>query len=117
MYLLRQIVHQLCSETPIKEIARNIKVSRNTILNYRDRLQKLDKSKEEIQSFAEPEWLLLFSMPRIVEDAWMPISLSHLDYWREEFIRKHVTRRIIWEEYNSKYPDDYCYSQFCFLLQ
>jgi len=91
MYLLRQIIHQLCSETPVKEIARNIKVSRNTILNYRDRLQKLDKSKEEIQSFAEPEWFQLYCTPRIIEDDWKAIFLSHLEHSREEFKRKHVT--------------------------
>lgn len=117
MYLLRQIVHQLCSETPIKEIARNTKVSRNTIRNYRDRLQKLNKSKEEIQSLAEPELFQLFCTPRIIEDDRKAIFLSHLEHWREEFKRKHVTRRIIWEEYISKYPDGYSYSQFCFLLQ
>jgi hypothetical protein len=91
MYLLRQIVYQLCSETPVKEIARNIKVSWNTIPNYRDRLQKLDKSKEETQSLAEPELFQLYCTPRIIEDYRKPIFLSHLEHWRDEFKRKYVT--------------------------
>jgi hypothetical protein len=48
MYFLQQIIHQLCSEIAIKEIARNTKIFQNAIRGYRDRLQKIDKSKEEI---------------------------------------------------------------------
>ena len=59
----------------------------------------------------------LFCTPRIIEDDRKAIFLSHLEHWREEFKRKHVTRRIIWEDCISKYPDGYSYSQFCFHLQ
>lgn len=117
MYLLRQIIHQLCSEIAIKEIARNTKVSRNTIRGYRDRLQKIDKSKEELQSLAEPELFKLFCTPKLIEDDRKAIFLNHLEYWCKELKRKNVTRRIIWEEYIAQYPDGYSYSQFCFHLQ
>jgi hypothetical protein len=107
----------LCSEIAIKEIARNTKVSRNTIRGYRDRLQKIDKSKEELQSLAEPELFKLFCTPKLIEDDRKAIFLNHLEYWSKELKRKNVTRRIIWEAYISKYPDGYRYSQFCFHLQ
>jgi hypothetical protein len=107
----------LCSEIAIKEIARNTKVSRNTIRGYRDRLQKIDKSKEELQSLAEPELFKLFCTPKLIEDDRKAIFINFLEYWSKEFKRKNVTRRIIWEAYISKYPDGYRYSQFCFHLQ
>jgi transposase len=117
MYLLRQIIHQLCSEVAIKEIARNTKVSRNTIRGYRDKLQELGKTKEELQALAEPELFHLFCAPKLIEEDRKAIFLSLVDHWKKELKRKNVTRRIIWEEYIAQYPDGYSYSQFCFHLQ
>jgi transposase len=36
--------------------------------------------------------------------------------FERELSRKHVTRKIIWEEYIHAHPDGYRYSQFCFHL-
>ncbi len=63
--LLRQIIHQLCSEIAIKEIARNTKVSRKTVPGYRGSLQKIDELKGEFQSLAQPE---IFCISKYIED-------------------------------------------------
>jgi len=39
-----------------------------------------------------------------------------IPYFEKELSRKHVTRRIVWEEYISTHPDGYRYSQFCYHL-
>ncbi len=37
--------------------------------------------------------------------------------WEKELKNKHVTKRLLWEEYKSKYPNGYGHSQFCYHLQ
>ena len=39
-----------------------------------------------------------------------------IPYFEKELSRKHITRRIVWEEYISTHPDGYRYSQFCYHL-
>jgi len=39
-----------------------------------------------------------------------------IPYFEQELRRKHVTRRILWDEYSSTHPQSYGYSQFCFHL-
>jgi len=41
---------------------------------------------------------------------------SQLPYFEKELSRKHVTKKLIWEEYLSTYPNGYRYTQFCFHL-
>ncbi|MDR1974408.1 MAG: hypothetical protein LBQ31_07000 [Bacteroidales bacterium] len=40
-----------------------------------------------------------------------------LPYFADELKLKHVTRRLLWEEYISSNPDGYRYTQFCYHLQ
>lgn len=40
-----------------------------------------------------------------------------LPYFADELKVKHVTRRLLWEEYKSSNPDGYRYTQFCHHLQ
>jgi transposase len=35
----------------------------------------------------------------------------------KELKRKNVTLRVLWREYNEKYPEGFCYSQFCHLYR
>jgi len=39
-----------------------------------------------------------------------------IPHFESELKRKHVTRRLLWEEYRLSCPDGYGYSQFCFHL-
>jgi len=117
MYLLRQIIHQLCSGLAIKEIARNTKASKNTIRVYRDKLQAMGKTLEELQALSEPELHHLFCSPKLIEEDRKATFLTLVEYWTKELKRPHVTRRILWEEYIAQRPDGYGYSQFCFHLQ
>lgn len=39
-----------------------------------------------------------------------------LPYFEHELKRKHVTRRLLWQEYLSIYPHGYRYTQFCYHL-
>jgi transposase len=39
-----------------------------------------------------------------------------LPWLEKELGRKHVTRRLLWQEYLAKYPSGYQYTQFCFHL-
>ena len=79
-----------------KAIARELKISKNTVKTY----------------------LLTGDNP--VDNNDLPdkqeVLLSFFPYCKEELGRKGVTRQILWGEYKTKHPDGYSYSQFCELL-
>ena len=41
---------------------------------------------------------------------------SLIPYLEKEIGRKHVTRKLLWEEYRAEHPQGYGYSQFCYHL-
>lgn len=79
-----------------KAIARELKISKNTVKNY---LSAVDPPTSEL-SLPDKQALLL----------------EFFSYCKDELGRKGVTRQILWGEYKSKHPDGYSYSQFCELF-
>ena len=54
IYLLKQLIIQIGSGIPVKEIERNLGVSRNTVRKYRDKMQKSGKTLKELLDMPEP---------------------------------------------------------------
>ena len=79
-----------------KAIARELKISKNTVKTY---LLTGDDSVDNNDLPDKQEVLFAF-----------------FPYCKEELGRKGVTRQILWGEYKTKHPDGYSYSQFCELL-
>jgi len=75
-----------------KAIARELKLSKNTVKSY---LAKNDETTEQQQN------------------ARREILFGFFPYVKKELIRKGVTRQILWGEYRLKHPDGYSYGHFC----
>ena len=95
-----------------RQIARSCGVSRGTVSNYLDRLEKaglgwplpegLDE--EQLQSLLFPDASEGFRPTRVLPD---------MEAIHKDLHRKHVTLRLLWEEYRAEYPEGYGYTQFC----
>lgn len=117
MSQIKQLLQLHKQGMKINTIARTLDMSRNTVKSY---LHKLSLSGIDID-------ILLALDDPILEgrfhagnpaysDGRFDYFKSHLGYYQSELKRKHVTRRILWQEYRSEQPQGYSYTQFCYHL-
>lgn len=113
MSQIKQILLLHQQGTPIKAIARNINVSRNTV---RTILQKIVEGKwdiSELLNLEDPvlETRLYAGNAAYTEERFIQLK-DRLDYYVSELSRPHVTKRLLWEEYRADFPGGYGLSQF-----
>ena len=87
-------------------------VARGTVRNILDRAERAHLSwpiPEDLDDASLENLLFPSSIPLTTERRNMP----SFDYIRTELTRKHMTLRLLWEEYRENNPDGYQYSQFC----
>ena len=100
-----------------RQIARDLGLDKKTVNTYVHKIKVHELSINE---------LLMLDAP-ILESKFMAGNAAHKDkrfeefkvlipYFEQELSRKHVTRKLLWEEYLCDHPDGYRYSQFCFHL-
>ncbi len=87
-------------------------VARGTVRNILDRAETAHLSwplPEDLDDASLENLLFPSSVPLTTERRNMP----SFDYIRTELTRKHMTLRLLWEEYRENNTDGYQYSQFC----
>lgn len=98
-------------------IARNLGISRNTVKSY---LRKLPLLKVDIDALLELDDPILEVRFHAGNPAYLDGRFdyfkSRLPFFESELKRKHVTRKILWEEYRYEQPQGYGYTQFCYHL-
>ena len=97
-----------------KTIARELGMSKNTVKSYVDRIEKGELTLNSLLELDDPvlEWKLLAGNPSYKEEMYDSI-IDDLGYYAKELEKTGVTRKLLWEEYHSKHPDGYRYTQFC----
>ena len=100
-----------------KKIARELGVSRNTVKSYR---RKTDGHPQDIDRLLETDDPVLEKCFHAGNPAYLEKRFNDLKDLLDDMIGDlkdpHVTRKLLWEEYLSKYPDGYGYTQFCYHL-
>ncbi len=117
MSQIKQLLQLHKQGNSIKFIARNLGISKNTVKVY---LSKLALSALDTQSLLELEDPILEAKFHAGNPAYKDERFEHLktklDYLSKELTRKGVTKRLLWEEYRSVYPQGYGHTQFCYHL-
>jgi len=117
MGTIKQLLQMHGQGLKYKVIARNLKMSKNTVKSY---LQKVRVSGVDIKSLLElddPALEMWFHAGTAAyPDKRFEDFKGRLDYLVKELGRPHVTKRVLWEEYRIENPNGYMYSQFCFHL-
>ncbi len=95
-----------------RQISRSCSVSRSTVSSYLERVEKAGISWPLSEELDEEQFQeLLF--PDTAGGIKPSRPLPDMDYIHKELRRKHVTLRLLWEEYRTQHPDGYGYTQFC----
>jgi transposase len=119
MSQLKQIQQLRQHGVAIKEIARRIGISRNTVKKYLQRTQNTSLPDEGAVEITDNQLATIaFEKERTPVDTQQDQNLTeHFEYARTELHKTGVNRQILWMEYLEKYPDGYKYSQYCNLLK
>ena len=101
----------------IKNIARSLGISKNTVKTY---LAKVTLSPLDVQALLGMDDPVADAMFHTGNPAYKDERYEHfksrLDYFFKELGRVGVTKRLLWEEYRLDYPGGYGHSQFCYHL-
>ena len=113
MSQIKQILQLHQQGMPIKAIARNINVSRNTIRSVLQKIVEGHLSITELLALEDPvlETRLYAGNAAYTEERFIQLK-DRLDYYASELDRPHVTKRLLWEEYRAEFPAGYGLSQF-----
>ena len=118
MSQIKQLLRLRQQGKAIKEIARALQMSRNTVKSY---LKKVDAGKliiDDLLLLDDPVLGTKFHAgnPSYKEDKYEHLK-NNIDYYQKELKRTGVTQYLLWQEYKKSYPSGYSHSQFCYHLQ
>ena len=114
---IRAILHTYHQTRSIKATAAQLRVSKNTVRTYKRRVEAwpgglqavLELTDDDLRPVIYPDEATAKADRRAFFD-------GKVDHYLKELRRKHVTRRLLHEEYRRDCPDGYGFSQFCHLL-
>lgn len=117
MSQIKQLLRLHSQGKKIKEIARILGMSKNTVKVYLEKYVKLRLSIEDLVKLADPELETRFHSgnPAYCDNRFEQLK-QKLDYYEQEYKRPGVTRRLLWEEYRVDHPTGYGKTQFCYHL-
>lgn len=109
MEQLKQISQLKKEGTSIREIARRTGISRNSVRKY---LSQLDGDTDSLSDKQLAD--KAYNNKVLERDTQRKLALfAHFKYAESELRKTGVTRLLLWNEYLSKYPEGYAYSQYC----
>ena len=101
-----------------REISRALKVSRYVVNQYIADFKISGLSLEEAFGLSDSVLLDRITGSRQnKKDERYKVIQDNISGWLVELKKPGVTRRLLWEEYKSKYPDGYSLAQFCYHFQ
>lgn len=114
MEYLKQILQLKSDGVAIREIARRIGISRNSVRKYLSLLSTEENNSvtQDNEEFATAAYgdTLMHDTNRLQQ------LTSHFNYAQQELKKTGVTRQMLWQEYILQHPDGYVYSHYCYHL-
>ena len=122
MLKIKRIIQLKIEGHSNREIAKSLKLSKNTVNDYVKELRRTGQSFDELLGLDDAA-LSAVAYPvsyRKPNDSRYDVFMREVGDWVSRINnnkRTHETRRLLWEDYISKNPDGYSYSQYCDLLR
>jgi transposase len=115
MLQLRRILQLKSLGKSNREIAFELRKSRDTVNGYVTQLSLIGKSLEDLLKLNDEELSsLAFNEPSCIKTDWRFVDLQQrIPSLCDELKKPHATRMILWEEYRQNVPEGYGYAQFC----
>ena len=113
MEQLKQIIQLKKEEIPIREIARRIGISRNSVRKYLAEL--IDNESIPTDELSNKQLADKAYKNDLLEKTLKREQLTiHFKYAQTQLGRTGVTRQLLWNEYLLHQPNGYGYSQYCY---
>jgi transposase len=110
MEQLKQLLQLKGDGIGIREMARRLGVSRNSVRKYLSLLEDVDSHNLTPAKLAEKA----YSNDAMAHDVQRRQELvTHFQYAERELSKTGVTRQLLWQEYIQQHPDGYAYSHYC----
>lgn len=108
MELLKQVLQLKNDGIPIREIARRVGISRNSVRKYLSRILPNQVPSEVCLADVayRSDWITL-------EEERFQQLILHFRGKDTELTKTGVTRHLLWQEYIAEHPDGYSYSRYC----
>jgi transposase len=115
MTQLRRIIQLKAEGLSKLKISGSVQLHRTTLDNYISKIEATGKSYTELLGCSDEQLgaMIYSSQPLVTADKRLEDLNKHMDYFKQELLRTGVTRKLLWEEYYSTYPEGYGYTQFC----
>jgi transposase/DNA replication protein DnaC len=117
MSKIKQLLQLYKAGASIRSISRDLKIHRKTVTDYIEKLQvhKFDINELLLQDDPVLESRFISGAAAYCDSRFEQLKEQLPDY-EKSLSDKHVTRRLLWEEYIAGYPSGYQYSRFCYHL-
>ena len=115
MSIIKEIIRQYFEDKTSKKcIAKNLAISKNTVKKYLTLAQADPLDYKSLLKIDDPILQYRFSSgnPAYSSDKYDDFK-SLIKYYANELSDKHVTKKLLWEEYSHQNADGYKYTQFC----
>jgi transposase len=112
MEQLKQVLQLQKDGIPIREIARRVGISRNSVRKYLSRLKVCEgPTDSDLAVTAYNNDLLELEAERLQQ------VTAHFNAASKDLGNTGVTRQLLWKEYRAQHPDGYSYSRYCYHLK
>lgn len=111
MSVAKQIIRQWCNKTPVKTVARNVGVSRNTVKRYLSVIRSQELDCQKLLAMEDEALEAVFTKQSLPGSRYAMLE-KQLAHFATELNKTGVTRWLLWQEYKEKHPDGYQYSRF-----
>ncbi len=115
---IKQLLQLHKQGVAIKQMARVLSISKNTVKEYLAKYKSLGLEIDRLLAMEDIALEAMFNSgnPAFKPDERYEELMAQMDYLQKELSRKGVTRMGLWHEYILKYPQGYRFTQFCFHL-
>jgi len=101
----------------IRQISRALSVSRPVVSQYLNDYAASGLNLEQVKRMSDSALVALFEKHKREKSEKYRELAKLFPGYTKELKRAGVTRQLLWEEYISKHPEGYSYSQFCYHFQ
>lgn len=117
MSKIKQVLRLYQQGISNRQIGISLGIYKGTVNNYIKKLKAGQYNIVDLMRLDDPvlEGLFHPGSPAYLQERFTEFK-PLIPYLEKELGRKHVTRKLLWEEYRTEYPDGYGYSQFCYHL-
>ncbi len=120
MSQIKQVLQLKQAGKGTKTIVRELNMNRNTVRSY---LRRAELLSEDIPALLQLDDPVLEARFHAGNPAYLDMRFEDLKTRLDKIVKdlgnkhKHLTKRLLWEEYIQEYPQGYKYSQFCYHIQ